>query len=76
MSDENQIEDFDVSKPELFRDDTWRPFFAKLREQDPVHYHADSPNGPFWTVPSHKFTTAVDTNPEVFSPAGGLHIST
>ena len=45
MSDANQIEDFDVSKPELFRDDTWRPFFAKLREQDPVHYHADSPNG-------------------------------
>jgi len=74
MSDANQIEDFDVSKPELFRDDTWRPFFAKLREQDPVHYHADSPNGAFWSVTSHEFIKAVDTNHAVFSSAGGISI--
>jgi hypothetical protein len=35
-----ELEQIDVSQPELFKDDSWRPSFAKLREQDPVHYHA------------------------------------
>ncbi len=74
MSDTHQTEDFDVSKPELFRDDTWQPFFAKLREQDPVHYHEDSPNGAFWSVTSHALIKEVDTNHTVFSSAGGISI--
>ena len=42
------IETIDVSRPSIFRDDSWRPLFAKLRADDPVHYCADSRSGPYW----------------------------
>ena len=42
------LEEIDVSKASLFRDDTWRPWFARLRREAPVHYLADSENGAFW----------------------------
>jgi hypothetical protein len=37
----------DVSDPQLYREDSWRPVFARLRREDPVHYQADSPYGPY-----------------------------
>ena len=74
MSDAKQLEDIDVSQPELFRDDNWQPFFAKLREEEPVHYHPDSPNGAFWSVTSHELIKEVDTNHALFSSAAGISI--
>jgi cytochrome P450 len=69
------LERIDVSRPELFRDDVWQPWFARLREEAPVHYLADSANGPFWSVCSHALIKAVDTNPTAFSSAkGGIAI--
>ena len=44
------LEDIDVSEPTLYSQDAWRPYFARLREQDPVHYQATSPFGPFWSI--------------------------
>lgn len=65
----------DVSRPELFRDDTWRPWFARLRQEAPVHFLADSANGPFWSVTSHALIKEVDTNHQVFSSeAKGISI--
>ncbi|MFT6437452.1 MAG: cytochrome P450 [Candidatus Azotimanducaceae bacterium] len=76
MSDTNAtvLEQIDVSQPELFKDDSWRPSFAKLREQDPVYYHAESPNGPYWSITSHKLIKEVDTNHALFSSANGISI--
>jgi len=67
----------DVSRPELFRTDSWQPWFARLRREAPVHYLADSVNGPFWSVSSHALIKEVDSNNRVFSSAaqmGGIAI--
>jgi len=69
------LDEIDVSQPHLFKDDTWRPYFARLRREAPVHYLADSENGAFWSVTSHEMNMAVDTNHQVFSSeAGGIGI--
>ena len=40
----------DVSNPRLYREDAWAPHFERLRREDPVHRHAESPYGPYWSV--------------------------
>ncbi|MCZ6640185.1 MAG: cytochrome P450 [Gammaproteobacteria bacterium] len=73
--DDVPLEEIDVSRPELFQNDTWRPWFARLRREAPVHYLNDSKNGPFWSVTSHRLIKEVDTNHKVFSSeAGGIAI--
>jgi cytochrome P450 len=76
--DEVRLEDIDVSRPQLFRTDTWQPWFARLRREAPVHFLADSVNGPFWSVCSHKLIKEVDSNDAVFSSSskfGGIAIA-
>ncbi|MFT7686615.1 MAG: cytochrome P450 [Candidatus Azotimanducaceae bacterium] len=69
------LEDIDVSRPELFRDDNWHDWFARLRKEDPIHYCQDSVNGAYWSVTKHADIKAVDTNHEIFSSeAGGVAI--
>lgn len=71
------LESIDVSRPELFRTDSWQPWFARLRREAPVHYLADSVNGPFWSVSTHALIKEVDSNNRVFSSAaqmGGIAI--
>jgi len=69
------LEELDPSRPELFQNDTWRPWFARLRREAPVHYLAESAFGPFWSVTTHQFIKEVDGNHEVFSSeAGGIAI--
>lgn len=69
------LEDIDVSRPELFKKDTWQPWFARLRKEAPIHYIADSVNGPFWSVCSHTLIKEVDSNNAVFSSEkGGIAI--
>ena len=70
------LDKIDVSQPHLFKNDTWRPWFARLRKEAPVHYLADSENGAFWSVTSHDTIMAVDSNHQVFSSeAGGIAIA-
>ena len=70
------LEEIDVSRPELYQNDTWRPWFARLRAEAPVHYLADSVTGPFWSVTNHHLIKEVDTNHQVFSSeAGGVVIA-
>lgn len=72
------LEEIDVSRPELFKNDSWQPWFARLRKEAPVHYLADSVNGPFWSVTSHKLIKEVDSNNTVFSSSsdfGGIAIA-
>ncbi len=69
------LENIDVSRPELFENDTWQPWFERLRNEAPVHYLKDSVNGPFWSVSSHELIKEVDTNNTVFSSeVGGIAI--
>jgi len=69
------LAEIDVSRPELFHDDNWQPWFARLREEAPVHFLKDSVNGPFWSVTSHSLIKEVDANNTVFSSEkGGISI--
>jgi cytochrome P450 len=69
------LEEIDVSRPELFQNDSWQPWFARLRKEAPIHYLADSVNGPFWSVTSHKLIKEVDINNHIFSSEkGGIAI--
>jgi cytochrome P450 len=61
------LEEIDVSDTRLYQRDAWRPYFARLREEDPVHYLAESAFGPFWSVTRFEDIVAVDSNHEAFS---------
>jgi len=57
------------ANPELFRTDSFWPYFARLRAEDPVHW-AVSPNadiGGYWSVTRYNDIVAVDTDHETFS---------
>ena len=67
----------DVSRMEMWRDDAWRAPFQRLLAEDPVHYHADSVFGPYWSVTRHADIMAVEAHPEIFSSSfefGGITI--
>lgn len=69
------LDDIDVSRPELYQNDTWQALFARLRKEAPVHYQKDSTTGPFWSISSHEMIKAVDSNHQVFSSEkGGIAI--
>ena len=71
------LEDFNVADPELFRTDTFWPYFERLRREDPVHYCRDSEWGPYWSVTRYADIMDVDTNHQVFSSdahLGGITI--
>ncbi|MFX7701401.1 hypothetical protein ABTJ88_19390, partial [Acinetobacter baumannii] len=57
-----RLEDFDPGDPELFRSDTFWPYFDRLRKEDPVHFCKDSMFGPYWSVTKYNDIMAVDTN--------------
>jgi len=61
------ITEIDVSNPFLYRQGKWMSYFARLREEAPVHYLADSPFGPFWSITRFADIQAVDSNPADFS---------
>ena len=61
------LSQIDVSDARLYEQDAWRPYFERLRAEDPVHYQATSPFGPFWSVTRFEDIVAVDSNHEVFS---------
>jgi cytochrome P450 len=67
----------DVGDPRLYREDTWRPHFARLRAEDPVHYHPESPYGPYWSVTRHADILKVELDPATYSSAsanGGIQL--
>jgi cytochrome P450 len=61
------LDRIDVSDPELFETDTLWGYLERLRKEDPVHYCADSPDGPFWSVTKFDDVLYVEKNPEIFS---------
>ena len=61
------LDQIDVSNPELYAKNVHWPYFDRLRAEDPVHYCADSPFGPFWSITKWADIMEVETNPQVFS---------
>ncbi len=66
------LDDIDVSQPELFRTDSFWPYFDRLRKEAPVHYCKDSMFGPYWSVAKYNDIMDIETNHSVFSSAASL----
>src|SRR5689334_6953760 len=68
----------DVSDPLLYQNDSWRPLFAQLRREDPVHYCEASPFGPYWSVTRYDDIFAVELDHDNYSSAselGGIQVA-
>jgi cytochrome P450 len=71
-------EHIDVSNPRLYREDAWAPHFARLRREDPVHRHAESPYGPYWSVTRFADIMTVELDHGTYSSdssLGGIQIA-
>ncbi len=61
------LDKIDVSDPQLYQDDTWYPYFERLRRDDPVHWTEGGIYGSFWSVTKYKHIMQVDTGHKSFS---------
>lgn len=59
----------DVSDPRLLEQDAWRPYFARLRAEDSVHFLDGSAFGPFWSITRFEDIVAVESDTGIFSSA-------
>src|SRR5437868_2263806 len=66
------LEAFDPGDPELFKTDSFWPYFDRLRQEEPVHYCRDSIFGPYWSVTKYNDIMDIETNHAVFSSAASL----
>ena len=66
------LDDFDVSEPGLFETDQVHDYFARLRDEAPVHYCPQSIYGPYWSVTRYADIVAVESQPELFSSSGAV----
>ncbi len=65
--DSLELQEIDLSNPFLFRQHQWLSYSKRLRDEAPVHYQANSPFGPFWSITRYKDIVEVDKNHEIFS---------
>ncbi|HSG88714.1 MAG TPA: cytochrome P450 [Pseudomonadales bacterium] len=61
------LEELDVSDSRLYQQDAWRPYFERLRAEDPVHFCAASPFGPYWSMTRFEDIVHTEKHHEVFS---------
>jgi cytochrome P450 len=61
------LDKIDVADAELFETDTLWGYFERLRNEDPVHYCADSEFGPYWSVTKYQDIVHVEKHPKIFS---------
>ena len=61
------LDDLELLDPDLWTDDSHWPYFERLRDEDPVHYHANGRFGPYWSVTRYADIMAVDTDHARFS---------
>src|SRR5215472_9222339 len=66
------LDALDPGDPELFRTDTFWPYFDRLRKEAPVHRTKDSMFGPYWSVTRYNDIMDIETNHAVFSSAAAL----
>ena len=67
----------DVSRAELYADESWQEPFRLLRAQSPIQYVPDSAFGPYWSVTTHKPIVHIEALPKIFSSSwefGGIAI--
>ena len=68
------LDRIEIWQPHRFENNTFWPYFERLRKEDPVHYTAESPYGPFWSITKFEDIMYVDTHHDIFSSEGGITI--
>ena len=68
------LEALNPAQPGLFRLDAHLPMLKRLREEDPVHFTAESEFGPYWSITKYNDIKYVDMHHEIFSSEGGITI--
>jgi cytochrome P450 len=66
------LQDIDVSRPDLFQTDTHWDYFARLREEAPVHYCKQSAFGPYWSLTRFDDIMTMEKNYQDFSSDAGI----
>ncbi len=66
------LSEIDVSRPELMQQDVHWDYFARLREEAPIHYCSNSAFGPYWSVTRFRDIMEIEKNHEDFSSAAGI----
>ncbi|MDN5744818.1 MAG: cytochrome P450 [Nocardioidaceae bacterium] len=61
------LTEIDLSHPFLWRQEKWPSYSKRLRDEAPVHFVADSPFGPYWSIMRYDDIRAVDINADDFS---------
>ena len=62
--------EFPLHDPDFYRGDPF-PTYARLREEDPVHWHEP---GQWWALTRHKDIRQVSRRPDLFTSTGGVSI--
>ena len=73
----NHPHKWDVSRSDIYAENTWHPIFREMREAGPLHYIPESPFGPYWAVVGHKAIQHIEALPDTFSSSwehGGITI--
>jgi len=68
------LDAIDPSEGRIFEAGRQHEYFRRLRQEDPVHYTANSPFGPYWSITKFNDIVEVDSNHAVFSSAGNIFI--
>ncbi len=66
------LEKIDVSDPAIYQNDNWHAYFRRLRREDPVHYCADSPYGPYWSITKYDDIMQMELDHQTYSSAAHL----
>jgi cytochrome P450 len=67
-----ELDSIDIRDPETYAQQVPHALFAKLRREDPVHWHLEPDGGPgFWAVTRHSEIAFVHRHPDLFSSARG-----
>ena len=71
---EMPLDAIDVSDWNLFQNDVHWPYFERLRNEDPVHFHPEGWAGPYWSVTGFHDIKAVEAGHDVFSSRVNISI--
>ena len=69
------IEDLDVSSAGLMQSNQHLEFFARMRDEAPVHYCKDSMFGPYWSITRFADIMEIEKNWQDFSSDLGITLT-
>lgn len=66
------IDEINPLNAHLFRENRWQDHFARLRNEDPVHFNELETSGRYWSLTKYEDVRAVDGDWKTFSSANGI----